>query len=107
MTTGAFGVTTLPDDNNNNVELWLARDSQGKLRLPVPRLYLRYTCINFDNHHHSSRLHSFSSCMHGKKQRHDNFTMHREMGDVRHINLCKATTAMNLYLQLIMNAKKS
>ncbi|CAL8135447.1 unnamed protein product [Orchesella dallaii] len=37
VTTGAFGVTTLKDANNNDAEIWLARDSTGKLRLPVPR----------------------------------------------------------------------
>ncbi|ODM90874.1 hypothetical protein Ocin01_15809, partial [Orchesella cincta] len=38
VTTGAFGVTTLTDANNNEVEIWLARDHTGRLRLPVPRL---------------------------------------------------------------------
>jgi len=38
--TGGYGVTTLDDVNNNPVELWLGKDSSGKLlkRLPVPHL---------------------------------------------------------------------
>jgi len=37
--TGAFGVTTLPDVNQNDVEIWLGRDSAGNLlrKLPVPQ----------------------------------------------------------------------